>query len=192
LKRSSSLRQNGFTLIELLCVVAIIALLAGLLFPATGTVINRANNIKCLNNLRQIGVAANAAANDNNNLYPIIEADPNNGTTVPSDWNAQPLQTALKPYGVTSATLQCPLDMAGPKDFNTYQSSYMWQPYSEGETDTVIIKYGRRGQYNAPLSRVLLASDWEAVHSLTLGSGQSTYAVYADGHSAPTRQPRSH
>ena len=66
----SSRSKSGFTLIELLVVVAIIAILAALLFPALGRAKDKGKSAKCQSNLRQLGLAA-MMFDEDNQVYPI-------------------------------------------------------------------------------------------------------------------------
>lgn len=63
-------RNRGFTVIELLVVVAIIAILAGIVVPVFSAVKQKVQQATCVNNMRQLFLAIEQYANDNNGLLP--------------------------------------------------------------------------------------------------------------------------
>jgi len=72
-------RRDGFTIVELLVVMAVMALLMGLLLPAIQQVREAANRASCGNNLHQIAIAMHLYNNDKGHLPPRCVLD--NGAT---------------------------------------------------------------------------------------------------------------
>lgn len=70
---TSGRRQAAFTLVELLVVIAIVAILAGLLLPGLAQARERAQAARCQNNLRQLQLAFQLYAGDNNDLLSPAE-----------------------------------------------------------------------------------------------------------------------
>lgn len=66
-------KWRKFTLVELLMVIAIIAILASILFPALNEAKETAKKAKCLSNLRQMGIGINGYESDFNGWTPAYD-----------------------------------------------------------------------------------------------------------------------
>lgn len=100
-------RSHGFTLVELLTVIAIIAVLAGMLLSAIGNARDQANIVHCVNNLRGIGQATVLYENDFNSM-PMGN-----------------LPVSLKPYDGNPRLYTCPEDIDQMAD--SYSSFFVYR-----------------------------------------------------------------
>lgn len=64
------LPHRAFTLIELLVVIAIIGILASMLLPALGRTKVKATSVKCVSNLKQLGITMMLYTGDHEGYYP--------------------------------------------------------------------------------------------------------------------------
>lgn len=112
--------RRGFTLLELLVVIAIIAVLAGLLMPAAASARRAGQRVTCLSNVRQLGLAMIAYANDNGRFpRPGQQFVPNDADWIYCQPGRDLKQSVILRYisdDLDGAVYRCPVD-----DVSTHQ-----------------------------------------------------------------------
>lgn len=125
--KHNSIKKNAFTLIELLVVVAIIAILAAILFPVFARARENARRSSCQSNLKQIGLG-------------IFQYTQDYDETMPSAWigggypGTARWMDLTQPYIKSTQIFNCPSD------------SGMGLPYAVGDT-TKYGSYAYNGTY---------------------------------------------
>lgn len=157
--------RPGFTLIEVLVVIAIIAVLAAILFPVLATARESARTTACQSNLRQIGLAIKQYIQDFDDHYPAAAYDANR------DGNVFTLGTdyfwwwAIYPYAKNWNIFVCPsastqnviVHAPDPKSWDpelVYPAGYLGYALNVGYSDDGTRPFPGPGPAGLPTSTV--------------------------------------
>jgi prepilin-type N-terminal cleavage/methylation domain-containing protein len=183
LPKFRAFNSEAFTLIELLVVIAIIALLAALIFPAFNRAKESGKGAACISNLRQIGIAFQVYAQENNNRLPVMR---DRSWTTTNDLPS-PDQVISNQLG-NIRVLLCPSDkwpngqqkpapQLGETYFEQTGCSYSWNSLLNGEDADHLNALGLRFDPH----QIPLMFDKEAFHAAR-GAKKGVNYLYADSH----------
>ncbi|BDI30969.1 hypothetical protein CCAX7_30200 [Capsulimonas corticalis] len=151
----------GFTLIELLVVIAIIAILAAILFPVFAKAREKARQISCASNLKQLSIAMLQYTQDNDEMFPL-------GQPFFTGYDGIGWGGRIHTYLKSAAVYQCPDDATAP--IGPGSSTYVSYGFNRSLTFANGSAYpgptGHIAQLNSPSKTVMLnevRNCWAAV-----------------------------
>src|SRR3569833_218640 len=156
--------RRAFTLIELLVVIAIIAILAAILFPVFAKAREKARQISCASNERQIGLAILQYVQDSDEQFPAGYSNTSPLSFLPgAGWAG-----SVQPYIKSTGLIKCPDDSTSPvskSDGTYYPNSYALNANLSGSGST-----GALASLGAPASTVMLFEISGNVANVTVGN----------------------
>jgi prepilin-type N-terminal cleavage/methylation domain-containing protein/prepilin-type processing-associated H-X9-DG protein len=136
--------RTAFTLIELLVVVAIISILAAILFPVFARARENARRASCQSNLKQISLGLLQYTQDHDERFPMSHSGTASGAEarMPTAW-----ANVIQPYLKSDQIFQCPSERyRGPgtivttdayRGFSDYAANYYVMPGATATFNTV-------------------------------------------------------
>lgn len=127
--------RRGFTLIELLVVMAIVAILAAMLFPVLAQARAKARQASCVANLAQIALAVQMYAADHDQCTPLIRILFPTAIGAPERSPDDPLSplVVLRPYTRNDQIFICPSRAYGVPTAGPYRVTYAFYGWDHCE-----------------------------------------------------------
>ncbi|MBI2299606.1 MAG: DUF1559 domain-containing protein [Armatimonadetes bacterium] len=162
-------RRKGFTLIELLVLIAIIAILAAILFPVFAKAREKARQTSCLSNVKQLQLAWLQYAQDyDERMMPMLLGNGAPGAGCGAWWYGVNATTpgVLHPYMKNMQLLQCPSSIDLLAGVTNYAYNYQLASNAAGSYPTL----GCYSQGGRALAKIL---------------SPATLAVFSEGYICP-------
>lgn len=157
------MNRRGFTITEMFIAIAIVVALGAVIFPVTRGVLGKAHEVRCRNNLGEIGYAVNTYCDEHGGLMPDLLS-----MRKSSRANVSVIETVLAEYLPNPEVFHCPADR---EFFKKSGSSYAWNNLMSDAPRESLEMFGVEAA-----SKIPLVGDKEAFH----GKENGTMFLYAD------------
>jgi len=135
----------AFTLIELLVVIAIIAILAAILFPVFAQAREKARQISCLSNEKQIGLGLlqyNQDYDENMPLPGFTHSGAPGGSCGAGPWtDCYSWRTSILPYVKSTGVFKCPDFQISPQVNTSDYNGSQWQNSTDNKVNHIPLSY---------------------------------------------------
>lgn len=165
----SAPRRRGFTLVELIVVIAIIGVLAAIIYPVTVRVVQGSKATACISNLASLGAALQLYLGDHNQVMPTLQP----GRQSIND-DVPVIDNTLNAYASNPKAFACPAD---PHYAAATGTSYFWNSVLNGQSATNLRFFLAKGEN----SQIPVLSDKEGFHPY---ASNKVNVLYADGHAS--------